>query len=94
MVFCQIVLEVLPDLPDDRVAKELLNESSIIVREDVSEYEDALFAEGVVELSAGWHVQLVLFLGLTDSFGRVQEENESPRFEVGRLLKFKVLYNE
>jgi len=44
VVFSKIVLEVLPDLPDDWVREELLNESSIIIREDVSEDEDTLLA--------------------------------------------------
>ena len=90
VVFSKIVLEVLPDLPDDWVREELLNESSIIIREDVSEDEDTFLAKGIVELSAGRHVKLVFLLGLSDPLCRVEEQDKGPGLEVCGLFEFKV----
>lgn len=44
MIFCEVGLEEVPDLPNDWVVEELGDKGSVVVREDIPEYQDPVFA--------------------------------------------------
>jgi hypothetical protein len=56
----EIVVKIAPELPDDWIVEESVNELPIVVIEDLTEDKEALGAKGPVELWAS-RLELLIF---------------------------------